>query len=340
MASVAFLICLEDNQIQQQALLLAESIREFGGSLSDSAIYTFSPRKGLAPDSETRNLIKDLDIIHVDEILNEEFHTFPQANKIFITDWAERNLDQEILIFADSDSVFLNEPAKLVELVGGAAVCPAWIPGIASSGPSDPADRLWIEASRFCETQPQEPSIRSLITREPMRPYFNTGLIAARRSTQLFSTWRDCLERLHNSPSVMKLLKLEGEAISKYFRPEYFLEQFSFAIAVSKSGIDVDLLDGYYNCPLHYRSKLSGNLSNIDLSGLIHIHYLYYFNWPPFLTSFDPPLDPASRQFRFLAQRTPLLPVQTQEWPPAFIDTFNIEMKRWRESLEGNFERS
>lgn len=340
MASFAFLICLENNLIQQQALLLGESIREFGGALSGSAIYTFSPRQGLAPSAETRNLLKDLNIEHVDDVLNVEYHSFPQANKVFITEWAEKNLDNDILVFADSDSVFLNEPIKITELTRGAAVCRAWVPGIASLGPSDPADRLWQEAALACGTEIDEPSVVSLLTHELMRPYFNTGLIAARRSSHIFSTWRDCLDRLNRSPRVMNLLKPNHEVSSKYYHPQYFIEQLAFAIAVSKSKVEVDILDGHYNCPLHYRSKLGTDLAVTDLSGLVHAHYLYYLNWPPFLSSFDPPLDPNSRQFHFLSQRTPLLPNQTVEWPPAFIDSFSFEMKRWRENLSRNPEVS
>lgn len=338
MASVAFLICLEDNQTRQQALLLSESIREFGGSLSDSAIYTFSPRRGLAPDAKTRSLLKDIHVEHVDDVLNEELHSLPQVNKVFITEWAERNLGEDVLVFADSDSIFLNEPFKITKLERGAAVCCAWAPGIASLGPSDPADRLWQEAAIVCDMELGEPSVTSLITHELMRPYFNTGLIATRRSARVFSIWRDTYERLKRSPRVMNILKPNRDISSQYFRPDFFIDQLAFAIAISKSGVDVEILDGHYNCPLHYRSKLDADMTGVDLSELVHVHYLSYLNWPPFLSSFNPPLDPYSRQFRFLARQTPLLPNQTVEWPPTFIDTFSFEMNQWRESLKRNPE--
>ena len=63
---------------------------------------------------------------------------------------------------------------------------------------------------------------------------------------------------------------------TKYFRPDFFVDQLAFAIAVSKSGVDVEILDSHYNCPLHYRSKLGADMSVVDLSGLVYVHYLYY----------------------------------------------------------------
>jgi len=333
MTSVAFLICTENNHLIQQSHLLGESIREFCGSLSDSPIYAFSPRRGLAPDPHSRDFLKDLNIQLMDEVLNEEFHSSPQANKIFITDWAERNLSEDILVFVDSDSVFLNEPINISRLKNGIAACCAWAPGIASYGEADPADQIWQEAAKLCDIKLGEPTLRSLITQELMRPYFNTGLIATRRLVGVFSLWLDTYKKIMRSPIIARLMQTNYQIESKYFQPEFFLEQFAFALAVMKSKADVETLDGHYNCPLHYRSSLNAALSTADLSEFIHVHYINYLYWPSFLSSFDPPFDSSTRQFQFLASRTPIQPAQIAEWPPTFLDRFGREMNRWREGL-------
>jgi hypothetical protein len=330
--SIAFLTCMENNHTAPQALLLAESIRDFAGTEATAPIYAFSAREGMSVDASLRARCGSLQIEYIDRVLNTGASRSPQANKVFVCQWAEQNLSEDVLVYLDSDSVILNKPERLVTFAQEAALCPAWLPGIASSGPDDAADLIWSEASKACAAVLGAVSVRSLITRKEMRPYFNTGLIAVRRSCGLLSTWLDCYNTLRTCSRVTSYLNVHN-ASSIYFNPLFFLDQLAFGIAVAKNKIDFDVLGWEYNFPLHYRNILSSPSFQFDLSDLIHIHYLYYLNWPPFLHSIDPPLDQNTQQFRFLKQRTPLLPIQDVVWPPTFIHDFETQMNKWRLSL-------
>jgi hypothetical protein len=123
--SIAFIACTEPGNLENQSSLLFRSIRTFGGAFRNAPIHSFQPRGGDSLNSETLKLFGELDVIHHEEELNTDFTRFPQTNKVFACAWAEKNLREDLLVFLDSDTVFLNEPEELILPDGcHAAVCP------------------------------------------------------------------------------------------------------------------------------------------------------------------------------------------------------------------------
>ena len=65
--TLTFVLCIENNAICAQALLLCESIRRFGGRHRRAPILAVAPRPGLGIDREAR---KQLDLMAVEWTFN------------------------------------------------------------------------------------------------------------------------------------------------------------------------------------------------------------------------------------------------------------------------------
>jgi hypothetical protein len=123
---LAFIACIEKGYLEGQALLLRRSIRKFAGRYSDAPIYTFQPRHGTEITQASLTELAELGVSHSSILLNSEHHANAYANKVFVSAYAEERLPEDILVFVDSDTVFVGEPVAFAFSCGiDAAVCPA-----------------------------------------------------------------------------------------------------------------------------------------------------------------------------------------------------------------------
>jgi hypothetical protein len=289
----AFLICVEQGRLESEALLLVESLRRFGGSCAQAPVYAFAPRAGHEPGPETVERLEALGTTVVTEPLVERFEEIPTFNKVSVSAWAERELDHETLVFTDTDSIFLGEPS---ELVGGdwvAAVRPVdrRIAGSRGKGKNEPFWRkmyaeLGVKAEPFVETTVGQTRIRA---------YWNTGLVAARRSAGLFGAWEQALTRLFDARIVQK-------------RWPQFMDQLSWAGVTADVHDRLLVLPDAYNYPLRHRQALVPAAQQLDLAELVHMHYRLWLHMPDALEKAIPEFDPESDRYRWLEQRIPLEP--------------------------------
>src|SRR4051812_17395647 len=69
---VGIVACIEGGVLEAQALLLFDSIRRYGGRLSQCSLYALSPRAGHAISSEARKRLDELEVTYSDVLLNNE----------------------------------------------------------------------------------------------------------------------------------------------------------------------------------------------------------------------------------------------------------------------------
>jgi hypothetical protein len=104
-----FVLCIENNAIRAQALLLCESIRRFGGRHRSAPILAVAPRPGLGIDGETIRRLDGMGVEYAEEPLNRACPEYGSANRVFAAAWAERRARSEWVVVLDSDTVFLHE---------------------------------------------------------------------------------------------------------------------------------------------------------------------------------------------------------------------------------------
>ena len=294
--TLAFLACAERGRLEPQTLLLVRSIRRWGGRFRDAPVWTFQPRAGTEVSGATAAALRDLSVTHVTERLNERFPDYGIANKVFACAWAEEHVPADVLVFLDSDSVLLGEPAAL-DLPPGtdAAVRPVDRKHQGSTGPSDPHDAFWRAAYTATGVR-GEPSVRTTVDDEEIRAYFNAGLVAARRDAGVMTRWREHFLRLMDA----SLVPPHGRIT--------FLDQVALATALADTMPRVRIPDATHNYPLPLRPILPRALRETPLDAMVHVHYHKWFQRPGFLREISPPLDPRAERFRWLEERLPLEP--------------------------------
>ncbi len=289
----AFLICVEHGRLEGEAILLVESLRAWGGRCADSPVYAFAPRPDFKPEPGTVERLEALGCTLVDEPLVDRFADRPTFNKVAVCGWAERELDHETLVFTDTDCVFTGEPSELAEGEWVAAMRPVdrRIAGSRGKGKGEPYWRKMYAEFGI----KNEPFVRTTVGHMQIRAYWNSGLIGVRRSAGLFGTWMPALERLHDAGLVDD-------------RWPQFMDQISWAMVTAEVHDSVRILSDAYNYPIRHRPSLPAAALGLDLTELVHVHYRLWFHMPDALSRVEPPFDPDSDRYRWLAERLPLQP--------------------------------
>jgi hypothetical protein len=282
--TIAFVACVERGELENKAILLCRSIRRFAGAYADAPIYTFQPREGTAISRETALQLADLGVCHSSERLNTDFAHYAIGNKIFASARAEQLASEDVLVFLDTDTVILDEP-RAFELRDGidAAVCPVdfhrstepesgddpfWLTHfrrVGSSGPGDPMDAYWLRMYELLGIEAR-PFIDTACSGQRIRAYFNSGMIAVRRSAGLFAQWRDDFLTLMTAGHIPR----NG--------PLHYMDQLSLAATLTRVWTRVTVLDRRYNHALPGRDLVREPLRSIGREALVHVHYNSMFD--------------------------------------------------------------
>jgi hypothetical protein len=293
--NLAFLICVEHGRLENESVLLAESIRRWGGGAAESAVYAFSPRPDYQPDPETLERLEALGVKHVTESLIPDLPGgLPTFNKVFVSAWAERELEHETLVFTDTDTVLTGEPRELLagDWVAAARPVDRRIAGSRGKGKNEPYWRRMYEALGVTE----EPYVETAVGQMRIRAYWNSGLLAARRSAGLFGEWERALKTLYDRDLV-------------YHRMPQFMDQLSWAGVTANLGDRMLILPAAYNYPLRQRGGLDDEARELDLAEIVHLHYRLFFHLPEPLAAVSPPFQEDTEQYAWLAERLPLQPI-------------------------------
>jgi hypothetical protein len=294
LSDVAFLICVEHGRLESEAVLLAESVRAWAGGASEAPIYAVAPRAHKRPERGTVERLEALGVTYVDEPLEGLHEDLPTFNKVFVSAWAERALEHETLVFVDTDSVFLGEPAELLDGDWLAAVRPVdrRIAGSRGKGKNEP---FWQRMYQTLGVR-EEPFVETAVGGTRIRAYWNSGLVAVRRGAGLFTAWKEGLERLYEADVV-------------YRRMPQFMDQLSLAAVTADVHDRVRILPPPYNYPLRQRGGLPDESRDLDLSGIVHLHYRLFFHLPDPLGAVAPPFDAETDRYGWLAERLPIEPI-------------------------------
>lgn len=264
---LAFATCVERGFLEEQSLLLYESIRRFGGRFRDAPIYACCPRAGRGVTPETIAAMEALGVTYVDEPLNVEFDYFAYANKNFSAAYLERTTRHEFLVFLDSDTLFLHDP-ELFDLPEDVdvRVRPVDAKGICSTGPRDPLDGYWRELAKLCGVELEAlPWMTCTVDRARIRSNYNGGLVVARTGRGIFRRWEENILAVHRA-------QLRP-------RPDSFwgTGQSTLVMAIHAATSRIELLPESYNYPLHLYQRLSAKQRIRGSSDVVHLHYHWMF---------------------------------------------------------------
>ena len=283
MDGVTFVLCIENNAIRAQALLLCESIRRFAGRHRDAPIVAVSPRPGKGVTGETLRRLEALGVDYVEEPLNLACPEYGSANRVFAAAWAEAHARSEWVVVLDSDTVFLGEPELPAE--ADVAVRPVDVKGSASAGPGDPFEDYWQRLAAL-EGVPLDtlPFVSTTVCGSRVRASYNGGLVAVRRERGILGAWADLFARSvaaglrpwrGHGLDVYASTGLVGPAASEYWGSN----QAAAAVAIWSRTRRVVHFPEAYNVPLHLVLERP-DLRARPRGPLVHVHYHWLFAEP------------------------------------------------------------
>ena len=299
--TLAFIACTEAGNLENQSTLLFRSIRKFGGQFKNMPIHSLQPRRGPTLKTETFQIFDQLEVQHHTEILNTAYEEFPRTNKIFACAWAEEFLPEDILVFLDSDTLFINEPDELLlPQQIGVGIRPVDSKNIASSGPDDCYEPYWQKVYSICQV-PEPPYIQTSIDQQTIRACWNSGLVAVQRNLGLFHQWRHhfmTLMRARHFPPVAR-------------RPNIgipFLDQIALSATLARVFERIQMLPYRYNYCLSKRPIMPVPYRNVPLEALVHLHYHQWFNKPDYLAALTPGFNQQSPIYQWITNFLPFRP--------------------------------
>jgi len=257
---LTFIICTERGFLENMSVLFVMSLRMFGGKFAGCRVLSYQPRKGYEISKQTQKKFDRLNVTHISLPLNNQYIDYPLANKPLVCAHAEKYCKSEILVFADSDQLILNEPGALVpgqdtDIV----VRPVDVKNIGASNELDPNFEYWRSIYELLSVDDFK-YVDSTVGQQRIFAYWNSGLIVSRRSNSLFKRWSK------NFHAVM----------SKGLQPQdgiFFIEQSVLAATICSTHYRVGAFPNNYNYPIHMQSKMQGRNRFENLSELATIHY-------------------------------------------------------------------
>jgi hypothetical protein len=255
----AFICCIQPGFLEEQTILLAQSIRLFGGKLRDCPIYAISPI-GEPLSTTTTRVLESLRVKIDTILLNTQMQSFAYANKAYALEHAEATYGHSINIFLDSDTLFIDEPIafQLSQDIDFLAR-PVDLRGICSSPNDNLFHQYWKDCCEISAINLDDlPIIRTTVDRVDIHSNWNGGLLVTRGGTGIGTRWREILEELWANQVCARPLDFWGSG------------QVSFTLATASLHLKGAILPNGYNIPIH----LDPSAIRIDdIQEATHIHY-------------------------------------------------------------------
>lgn len=231
------------------ALLLAESIRDFAGKLSESQIWFYKISNGGELPVNVEDRLQALGVELIQFMVDREagkFFFVPEV--VAATEAEERALGKiDLLVWLGSNTIVLREPSALLLPRGKSFGYRPVHHALVGSRIDAPLDSFWSFVYNRCGvTGDHVFSMKTHVEDAMIRPYLNAGLVVTRPEEQLIRKWRDSFLSLYREPELERLYKIDG-------RYRIFIHQAVLSAIVMVSFPRGELLElpPTYNYPLH-----------------------------------------------------------------------------------------
>jgi hypothetical protein len=238
---------------ETNAILLADSIRTFAGSLSGNPILYFKPEYGKQLSSAAKDRLVSLNVKVIPFKIDFETLQFPLAGEVFAAAVAESTVYGQtgLLAWLGTNTVVLREPeAFLLPKEKNLGYRPVHHTLVGSR--YDMAiDEFWTLVYNWCSV-PQDRifPMETHIDGTTIRPYFNAGMLITRPQKRLLQKWSEIFFDSYQKPTFRRFYE-------KNELYEIFIQQalLSGAILSSFETDELVELPATYNYPIHLYTK-------------------------------------------------------------------------------------
>lgn len=273
-----FLIIAEAGILEDQTLLLCESIRIFGGRYSKAGIVVISPRQDRRPNEETLRRLEQLNVKYIPLSVDSPCPDYGTSFRVLAFAEYERMSSADVLVGLDSDTVFLAEP-DLDLGSDDAAARPVDVVGMCSKGAGDPRDIYWQNLCRICGVDYNViPYVVTTVDRQTVKASYNGGFVVVRRSSHIFQRTADFFLKSVEAglrPFANEGLQINaGHGVVSVEGSEYWgSSQACLSLAIWGANLTLRTLPPNLNFPLNFFEVLRPEVESGKFGTLVHIHY-------------------------------------------------------------------
>jgi hypothetical protein len=195
---------------ESNSLLLAESIREFGGILSKQPIWYFTPRLGRELSSDAKSRLQRLDVHIIPFEMDMDTLKFPFTGHAEAAFHAESKAigNVDFLAWLAPNTLVLHEPSDFLlgkDVVLGYRPVHHKLLGLYHGEPPDDFWRAVYNHYGVGDQQlfPMKPHVEE----KPINPYFNAGSLIIRPESRLFTSWRDSFLEFYQDSTLQEMYR-------------------------------------------------------------------------------------------------------------------------------------
>ena len=268
-----------DNGVQlHNALVMTESIRDFGARVKDAPVWIYAPAGLLKTNRDVvKKLIARGAQVRASEAPGES-RDVPFAGKVFAAAKAEGEAKgaAAILVWMDNDTVVLKDPEDLLLAEGKSlGYRPVAYQNIGSLY-ADPPDAFWSSLYRKLGVPASAlVPMKTAADGKRLRPYFDAGLLDVRPERGIMKKWAESFSALCGDPEFMEMCR-------KSPRTSTFLHQAALAGAILNLVHQDEMvqLPDQYNYPLFFKEMYGGDREFNTIDNVVTLRYDVYFEKP------------------------------------------------------------
>jgi len=275
---VIFASFAQSNGSLRNTMILAKSIRRFGGSMRDQPIVIYIPHEWDDPNQKYLDGLRALNVDIRRSKAPESSLWFYYARKVYAAAQAEREAEgrSSILVWMDEDTIFLKNPSDLVlehDIVFGYRPV---MHNRSGSALSEAPDEFW---SRVYEVLSVPDSLFfpmvTVADKVTIRPYFNAGLLAVRPEKAILRRWVDDFEKLYTDSTLAEMCRNDVEK-------RIFIHQAALVagpLHLLKHDEMIELPDTY-NYPLFFKEMFGAPEEFDSIENVVTLRHESYFRNP------------------------------------------------------------
>jgi hypothetical protein len=275
--ALRFLVLFHSQAGERLARTVIDSLRTFGGPMSDCPVWAFVLGLDRLPDA-----LHGIEGVDLYPIVVEEAHApYPFAEKVLACARAEEMAGPAVrsLVWLSLDCLIINPPvlfdlgATPEAAAADAAFRPVHHRNVGSLT-DEPLDGFWQGVYRALEVDEMPYTVESFVDAKTLRPYFNTHCFAFNPAAGLGRAWW----------AHFKALVSDGAFQAGQCRDELhriFLHQaiLSTLVAQRLDWARVRLLPPEYNYPLNLLDEMPPDLRPTALNSLVNAVHEGAFPW-------------------------------------------------------------
>lgn len=260
-AETTVITAIEAGSLETQVLLLAASLRAFGGKYSRLPMWAIKPRRGPGLARATLNELERLEVRFVDKPLNRDHAWWEHANKAASMRFAEMEAKTPNVTWMDGDMMILREPDAFAPPGDAQFIARAGEGTDVASDGRDDGSEFW---RRLCRTVGLDydafPEIVSFPDRRVIRAYWQSGIFTYRREVAFGAAHGEMIGRM-----------LKG-SIASAKAGTFHTDQVSAALAVQALKLRAAQYEPRMNFNFNFLDKASADLLPISEVRVLHYH--------------------------------------------------------------------